>query len=262
MSVTWSVHVLDAASHEVLIDQDGERVLPVASIGKVLLLAEVARRIVEGSLDPLLPLAREDRDAVGDSGLWQHLRTGSLPVADLAALVGAVSDNLATNVLLRHLGLESVQAGARRIGVGELSLHDRVRDHRGPLDPSTLATASASALARVFARLSRGELVSPETDRLVRSWLASNTDLSMVASAWALDPLAHRPADCPELLVMSKTGTDAGVRADAGTLETRGRSLAWAAIAHWEPGTTPTTTVLEAMRALGERLLSLAAEAP
>ena len=48
-------------------------------------------------------------------------------------------------------------------------------------------------------------------------WLSLNADLSMVASAFGLDPLAHRSAD-HGLLLVNKTGTDGGVRSEVGVL--------------------------------------------
>ncbi len=97
----------DAATGDVLGAAGADRVLPAASLGKLLLLVEVAR-----SLDLAEPLTRLPEDAVADSGLWQHLAVDTLAAGDLAALVGAVSDNLATNVLLRRVGLEAVVASA------------------------------------------------------------------------------------------------------------------------------------------------------
>ncbi len=287
MRVTWSVHAVDTATDEVLVDERGDTTLPCASVGKVLVLIEAARRFTAGTLDPTLPLTRAPREAVADSGLWQHLATDSLPAADLCVLVGAVSDNLATNVLLRTLGLDAVQDTARELRLGDVALHDKVRDHRGPKDPPQLATASARALAHLFARLHRGELVSPAVSTLVRGWLAGNTDLSMVAAAWSLDPLAHRPADAPPIELVSKTGTDAGVRSDAGAVVGHGRTVAYAALAHWASGPAHRTAgttgppelphgsgasgapgqpdlapqVLARMREIGADLLSLAAAA-
>ena len=44
-------------------------------------------------------------------------------------------------------------------------------------------------------RLHQGHVMDPEVSRTVRSWLAANTDLSMVSSAFDLDPLAHAEPD-------------------------------------------------------------------
>ena len=88
--VGWGLCVRDTASGKVLAAVDADRVLATASVGKVLLLIEVALRFEAGTLDPLEPLTRTAGDAVADSGLWQHLRSDTLPAADAAALVGAL----------------------------------------------------------------------------------------------------------------------------------------------------------------------------
>ena len=236
--VTWSVHVTDVATGEVLLDQNGGAVLPCASIGKILVLIEAARRFEAGTLDPAALLERTREDAVGDSGIWQDLRTSALPATDACALIGAVSDNLATNVVLRALSLEAVATTARELKLGNVTLHDRVRDQRAPDMAPHLATASARSLAQLFARLHRDELASPQVSLTVRTWLAANTDLSMVASAWGLDPLAHRAGDAPLVGLANKTGTDLGVRADAGTVSSPHRTIAYAVLAHWRSSET------------------------
>ena len=57
---------------------------------------------------------------VHDSGLWHLLRGRRAAVEDVAVLIGAVSDNLATNVLLDLLGIEAVQDRAQAAGPGRL----------------------------------------------------------------------------------------------------------------------------------------------
>ena len=73
--------------------------LRTASVGKVLLLVETARLIAAASLTDE-PLTRSLDLWVSDSVLGHTLSVETLPLIDVAALVGAVSDNLATNVLL------------------------------------------------------------------------------------------------------------------------------------------------------------------
>src|SRR5690606_10198522 len=204
--VRWGACVIDVEAGAVLLDVDAGAVLPTASVGKVLLLVEVARRVHAGELDPAEPLPRTPADAVGDSGLWQHLQVPALPVADLAVLVGAVSDNLATNVLLRRVGLDAVAATAASLGLERTALHDVVRDVRTPVDPPALSSGSADELARLFTRLAAGEVLGPEVSATVNGWLATGTDLSMVAGALGLDPLAHTAAD-RGVVLRNKTGT-------------------------------------------------------
>lgn len=251
--MAWGACVIEVEDGEVLLDLDADAVLPTASVGKVLLLVEVARRVHAGELDPAEPLPRTPADAVGDSGLWQHLRVPALPVADLAVLVAAVSDNLATNVLLRRVGLDAVAATARSVGLRATALHDVVRDVRTPADPPALSSGSAAELAGLFARLAAGAAISAEVSATVNGWLATGTDLSMVAGALGLDPLAHVAAD-RSVVLRNKTGTDPGVRADVGWLRAGGTTLAYAVLAAWPPDRDERDPVLAAMRALGAQL--------
>jgi beta-lactamase class A len=182
---------------------------------------------------------------VTDSGLWQHLSTATLPIADVATLIAAVSDNWATNVLLDRIGLPAMATLAAELGLPTIQLHDRVRNDRGPAHPPTLSTATAGELLTFMTRLRRRELITPEADDRLDRWLATSTDLSMVASGFHDDPLAH------PLGVRNKTGTDDGVRADTGYRD----GVAYAVIANWDPRSGDATAeVLARMRAIGERL--------
>ena len=79
-----SISLRDAAGGAVLAAEDADRLHSTASIGKVVLLAEVAVRFVDGRLARSEPLTRTAEDIVTDSGLWQHLAVDTLPAADLA----------------------------------------------------------------------------------------------------------------------------------------------------------------------------------
>src|SRR6478736_9792185 len=179
---TWSVSVRDSSGMP--LGGVGEDVpLRTASVGKVLLLIETARLIASGELSPDEPLTRSVDLWVGDSGLWHTLSVETLPLIDVAALVGAVSDNLATNVLLRRVGLAEVAARATALGLRSTALHDRVRDLRGAEHPATLSTGNAVELSDLMTQLAKGTAAGPEADRLVRQWLSANVDQSMVGSA-------------------------------------------------------------------------------
>lgn len=263
--VTWSVSVRDSSGMP--LGGVGENVpLRTASVGKVLLLIETARLITSGDLSPDEPLTRSLDLWVGDSGLWHTLSVETLPLVDVAALVGAVSDNLATNVLLRRVGLAEVAARATSLGLRATALHDQVRDVRGAEHPVTLSTGSASELSALMSRLAAGTAAGADADRLVRQWLSANVDQSMVGSALVeqggLDPIAHHASLHLPTEFWNKTGTDDGVRADVGAVTSDGRTVTWAAIANWNP--TPGTTldhltvwaVLRGMRHVGEQVLA------
>lgn len=250
-----SASVLDLDSNASLLAIDERIVLPTASIGKVLLLVEVSARLTERDVSGYGILDKTPLDAVGDSGVWQHLQAPSLPVADLATLIGATSDNLATNVLLREIGLPAVRARTESLGLQRTALLDLVRDHRGPDDAPQLSVGSAAELTSLFARLARGEIVDHLTSSRVLGWLSLNPDLSMVASAFGLDPLAHRGVDHGMLLV-NKTGTDAGVRSEVGILRGPRTAVVYAVSVQFnDSGLPPRLRVLEGLRTVGLDLL-------
>ncbi len=259
-SLLWSIRVQVAESGVVLFERDPTRSLHTASVGKVLLLIHVARLVHAGLLDLSEPLTRTADDAVADSGIWQYLATDTLPLGDLCELVGIASDNLATNVLLRRVGLERVAQTAADLGLRQTALHDKVRDVRTPADPPTLSTGSAAELVDLLAGLHCREATGDERGTRVLGWLAKGMDLSQVASAWNLDPLAHQVAD-PGLRVRNKTGTDIGVRAEIGVLTGVAGTIAYAVIANWDEMAEPQQLdlVIDRQHRLGRRIAAACA---
>ena len=250
--VEWSVCVRDAASSEVLAAVEPDVVLRTASVGKLFLLIEIARQAEAGDLDLGEELVRTDDDAVADSGLWHLMHRESFTIADLCWLVGGFSDNLATNVLVRRIGIKAVAATSTSLGFEHSALLDRVRDDRGLDDPWTLSAGCADELSDLMARLHRGEIVSAQVSARVLRWVAANADLSMVASAFGLDPLAHTEPD-RGITLINKTGTISTVRADVGVVTGPDAEVAYAVLASWpdDADRDPRERVLADMAGIG-----------
>jgi beta-lactamase class A len=252
----WSVEVRDTTSGATLVALDSHRLLRTASVAKVYVLVEIAVQLAAGELDPLLPVDRRATVPAADSGLWQHFASDVLPLRDVAALVGAVSDNLAANALIELVGLDAVRTRSAQHAADGSILHDLVRDVRRAEDPATLSEGSAADWVALFAGLQRGSVESARVSETVLGWLAAGTDLSMVASAFGLDPLSHACAPDRGIAVWNKTGTDGGVRADVGAIDLAGRTLAYAVLCNWDPRADPDPRddVLLAMRGIGASL--------
>lgn len=255
--VRWSIRVtpLDEPDAAIL-EHNPDRVLPTASAAKILVLVAAASAMESGELDPAEPLSRSVVTPVADSGIWQSLAADTLPAADVALLVGAASDNWATNVLLMRLGgVERIRAMAAERGVSDVDLHDIVRDVRTAQDPATLSSGSARGYTDALVRLWTDSGLRPAVSARVRGWLSEGLDLSMVGGAFGLDPLSHRESDRGYRLA-NKTGTDLGIRVDVGVVAGPARSLAYAAIASWTDEADPSLRedVLAAMGLLGQTL--------
>lgn len=250
-----SVNVVDVQSGATLLSIDDRIVLPTAGTGKVLLLIEASARITARDTSGYGILDKTPADVAGAAGLWQHLQAPALPVSDLAAFVGATSDNLATNVLLRHVGLDAVRARTESLGLARTALLDLVRDHRGPDDAPQLSVGSTAELAWLFSALYRGQVVDYVTSQRVLGWLSLHTDLSLVASAFALDPLSHRSIDHGIQLV-NTTGTDAGVRSEVGILRGAHAGVAYAVTVQFADSSLQARLrVIDALRTIGYDLL-------
>lgn len=254
-AATWSARITDLSTGRTLWEHTPDRVLKTASVGKVFLLAEVARRFDDVTLDPGEVLAATAEDQVADSGILYLLRQQDQRIDDLCLLIGAVSDNMATNILLRRLGLDEVQRATRDLGFTESGLRDRVRLNRSQDDPLTLSTGNAAELCEFVARLQRGDIHTPAVSERLRRWLGVNTDLSMVARAFGLDPLAHTEPDAGFEL-WNKTGTISDARIDIGCVGNpdSGRRVGYAVLANWALGENHRDPVLEAMGLLGTEI--------
>ncbi|MFS0734750.1 serine hydrolase [Microbacterium sp. 1P10UB] len=224
-----SVRVDDLDRGTELLAGDDFETLPIAGMGVVPLLIEVAAAFEAGTLEPFEIVERSSVDPVVVAGVWQHLAAPALPLVDLAVLAASTGDALAANALLERLGLPAVRARIEALGLTRLALLDRFRDARGLDDAPHVALGSARELAAMFAALVDTSAVSTGVSAQVSEWLSRGHDLSLVASATGLDPFAHE-SDQHGLLLVNKTGRDAGVRVEAGVLAGPRAGVAYALI--------------------------------
>ncbi|WP_460796165.1 serine hydrolase [Microbacterium sp. GXF0217] len=224
-----SVHVVDLDTHTHVLSGDDHVTMPIAGLGVVPLLIEVAAAFEDGSLDPLEIVERSSVDPVTSAGVWRHLRAPALPLTDLAVLAATAGDPIAVNALLQRVGHERVSARIEQLGLTRTAILDRFRDDRGPDDAPQVAVGSSRELAGLFSALVNSEVVDAAVSAQVSEWLSLNQDLSLVAASTGLDPFAH-DHDQHGLLFINKTGRDRGVRAEAGVLAGPRSGVAYAMI--------------------------------
>lgn len=250
-----SVRITDLDRGTTVLAGDDHVTLPVAGLGTVPLLIEVAAQFEAGTLDALEIVDRSSLDAVATAGVWQHLKAPALPLTDLAVLTASTGDALAANALLAKVGLPAVQERIEQLGLSRYALLDHVRDTRGPDDAPHFALGSSAELAQVFAALVNSQAVSPAVSAQVSEWLSLNHDLSLVAAATGLDPFAHE-SDEHGLLFINKTGRDAGVRAEAGVLAGPRAGVSYALIVCFDDlSITHRLRAHDAFRTLGTDLM-------
>ena len=188
-----------------------DEVFPTASSIKLAILYELYRQADEGNVD-LTEVTRPPAPRVGGGGVLQELGDRvSLTWRDLAVLMMGWSDNEATNVLVRRVGLDAVNRRLDSLRLGRTRLRRQMMDleaaRRGDENVST--PREMAGLAEIVAR---GEGLPPEGAK----------DLLAVAAV----PDASSPfrRGVPEgVRAVSKPGSLEGVRCEAAWVDVPGR---------------------------------------
>ena len=199
-----------------VVDVDGGRVVPAASTIKVPILITALERVAEGGSRLLEPV-HVGPDRVGGSGALSLLPSVTeLPLIEVLRLMIALSDNDATNAVIRLVGLEAVDRTCRRLGLAQTHLRRALMDFTAS-DAGIDNDTCARDLAQVMASLRAREAL-PGAETVVA--------LDLLAEQQFLDGL---PALLPEgVWHANKTGELSGVRHDMALVEHDGR---WAAVA-------------------------------
>ena len=163
---------------------NADETFPTASVIKAAIVAELFTQAAEGRVRLDEPIAVSDEDLVPGSGVLALLRPGLvLPLADLALLAIAVSDNTASNLCLRAVGgPDAVNARMRdEWGMTATTIHRPIRFHLDPSDPPHTATGTPRDQLNLFIRLAEGRIgPRPEVAENVLRLLAETQDSSML----------------------------------------------------------------------------------
>lgn len=140
----------------------GEEPFEAASVIKLPVLVETFRQLDAGILRAEEPVTIREEDKLPSCGALNYLHTGlTVTLMDLAVLMIILSDNTATNLLIRRVGMDAVNATTESMGMSATRLRrllfDREASARGIKN-----TISPMEMGRLLAALYRGEVVSPE----------------------------------------------------------------------------------------------------
>lgn len=179
-----------------------------ASVIKIPVMIEAFRAQEAGELclDELHAL--DDAERMPSCGTLKAMHTGiEMTLLDLVRLMIIVSDNTATNILIRRLGIDRVNATVRSLGCGTTTLRrllfDSEASRRGLEN-----TITAREMGMLLEKLFRGEIVSKEASAAMMDILLDqrlNGKLPFFLHARGIR-IAH------------KTGEDTGVTHDVGVI--------------------------------------------
>jgi beta-lactamase class A len=139
---------------------DGDRPFPAASVFKVPVLVEAFRRMSQGEFSLTDRWELTDDDKSTGSGVLTRLMSGLRPsVRDLLTLMIIISDNTATDMLVRRLGGERITATMRDLGYRQTIVASGCRE----LLRGILGDASPSLAPWEMARHLAANPPSPES---------------------------------------------------------------------------------------------------
>lgn len=186
--------------------------LRAASLIKIFVMAEAFRRAEAGGLDLEEVVTVPEAAKVGGAGSLQHAPPGTARTwRQLIELMIVESDNTATNLLLRRLGMDSVNALAAALGCRETVLRREMMDFAAAAAGRENYTSPAD-VALALTALYRGAWVSPAADAAMVNILLRQEDREKLPR---LLPAAAR--------VACKSGELEGAEHDAGIVYGEGR---------------------------------------
>ena len=177
-----------------------------ASVIKIPVMITVFRLAQEGRLDLGEMHALRDEERLPSCGTLKAMHTGiEMTLLDLVKLMIIVSDNAATNIMIRRVGMNEVNETLRQMGctrsVLRRLLFDSEASRRGIQNDIT-----AGEMGMLLEGMHRGEIVSTQASRQMLDILLDqrlNGKLPFFVDSMGID-VAH------------KTGEDDGISHDVG----------------------------------------------
>jgi len=211
------VAIVDLADGRALL-HNADQVFPTASSIKIAVLAELfhqdqqARGGAAGKARLGDLYTMDPADLVDDSRIMAGLTSGVSRVTnrDLATFMVAVSDNAATNVLIKRLGMDNVNALLDGLGLKETRLRRKMIDLEAARQGRE-NTSTPREMASFLEALYRGRVLDK----------AATEDFFKVLSVRKDSPI---PRDLPEdVVVANKPGELEAVRTDSGIVFAKDR---------------------------------------
>lgn len=201
--------IIDLENNAALV-HERNMMVPSASMVKVPIMAAVFRAAEEGKIRLNQTIVLRKGDKMGGSGILKRMPVGTTyTVMDLVRLMIAESDNTATNILTRLLGIDYLNSAFRSFGLKHTMLTRRVADYQARDKRSLENYTTASDMARLLREMYRGKLINPKV---------SAECIEIMKLSHSTDRIRrYLPG---EAMVAHKTGLERTVCHDAGIVFT------------------------------------------
>ncbi|GAB2989939.1 hypothetical protein GCM10027284_03120 [Cyclobacterium sediminis] len=200
-------YIIQNKHGNILSKADPDKKIPSASIIKVPLLIYFMQKMSDGTFSLQDRYHLKNKDKVGGAGELQFKPSGlSVTYEYLVKEMIRVSDNTATNIIIRKLGLEAFQRWLKENGFKTTQLNRFMMDFEA-IEKGKQNYLSPEEINRLLLDLYNGDLLSKKLSLKVIEYLKNCEDTA---------GLPHLIPE--EVAIAHKTGTLDYVRGDAGII--------------------------------------------
>lgn len=182
-----------------------EDAFQAASVIKIPIMIEIYRQIINGDLDEneLFQVKKEEK--LPSCGALSYLHDGlEVTLKDLCTLMIILSDNTATNMLIKRVGMQSINETMKQLGLAKTKINRMLFD----VNESARGIQnyiSPCEIGILFEKMYEGSLVSKE---------ASSSMLSLLCDQRLNGKIPFYITDGTK--IAHKTGEDTGITHDVG----------------------------------------------
>ena len=151
---------------------DGDKKVLSASMIKLLILAELMKKISEDKFSLSDTIMMANFMKTGGDGVLKELNAGHhFTLKELATLMIIVSDNQATNILIDFLGMENINLLGKELGLKESFLGRKMMDTEARKNGYDNYTC-ADDISLLFKLIYQEKLINKEASQLIKNMVA------------------------------------------------------------------------------------------
>ena len=176
-----------------------DMVYPAAALIDLFIITEAYHQADQGKLKLLDTLPIRQDEIVGGTGVLQNRQGGTTTIRECIDLIAAESDNTAANLLINRLGMDSINATIKAIGLTHTALRRHLADdaaRKAGLENET----SAGDMAYYFVQLARGNIINRATSTALVNAIGQQNKPEWDYLGGGLNPrptIVHLPGQIP-----------------------------------------------------------------
>jgi len=210
---------------------NAERPVQTASVIKLPVMVEAFYQMQDGKLQWSQHVEETDFDRVRGSGILQDLSPHiNLTLGDAITLMIVLSDNTASNIVFRTVGIDAVNARMKKLGLKHTVLFGYVFHKKVPSTPESekfgLGVTTADDMVRLLTLIKQHKILTPE---------ACGRMLTILSKQRDIDAFPRYTSNYPGVTWEHKTGALDALRNDVGIAETPAGPIVLAGFAYDSP---------------------------